>query len=179
MKRLNKRERRKRLVLTLAFVTLGLLLLGSQAPTKADYEPIKQETQLNTTKERKVVISDKIVAKKAPKKAPAPARTRTVSSPAPTKATGSIFVITGYSTSAEEGTADGITADGTHVRRGVCAADIRVLPFGTRIYISGYGECVIHDTGGAIIGNRIDAYFPSRQEAFAWGRRTLEVKIYR
>lgn len=89
----------------------------------------------------------------------------------------STFVVTGYSQSAEEGTADGITASGKPVAYGVCAANTRYHPFGTIFIIPGYGRCVVWDTGGAIKGNRIDAFFPTRAEAFAWGTRTLKVEI--
>ena len=89
------------------------------------------------------------------------------------------LTITGYSQSPEEGTADGITADGTRVAYGVCAADPRMFSFGSILDIPGYGRCTVHDTGGAIIGNRIDAFFPNKQDAFRWGRRTLEVEIIR
>lgn len=90
-----------------------------------------------------------------------------------------ILTITGYSQSPEEGTADGITADGTRVAYGVCAADPRMFRFGSILDIPGYGRCVVHDTGGAIVGNRIDAFFPNRSDAFKWGRRTLQVEIIR
>jgi len=60
---------------------------------------------------------------------------------------------------------------------GIVAVDPRVIPLGTRLYIPGYGEGVAADTGGAIIGNRIDLWMPTSTQAFAWGRRTVTITI--
>lgn len=71
----------------------------------------------------------------------------------------------------------GITASGMVARRGVVAVDPRVIPLGTRLYVEGYGFCIAADTGGAIKGNRIDVYFPTREEVRNWGRRYVKVYI--
>lgn len=61
---------------------------------------------------------------------------------------------------------------------GTVAADTRYYPFGTRMYIPGYGEGRVEDRGGAIKGPRhIDIYYDSRSEALQWGRQYLNVKI--
>jgi hypothetical protein len=65
-------------------------------------------------------------------------------------------------------------------RDGTLAADTRYYPFGTRMYIPGYGWGVVTDRGGAIKGpERLDLYFESHREALRWGRRRLEVIIER
>jgi len=87
-----------------------------------------------------------------------------------------IMEATAYTKSPEEGTADGITATGHRVRRGVVAVDPSVIPLGTKLYVEGYGEAVALDTGGAIKGMRIDLYMDTKKEAFEWGRR--KVKVY-
>lgn len=69
------------------------------------------------------------------------------------------------------------TASGTVVRRGVIAVDPFFIPFGTRVYIPGYGEAVAEDTGDAIIGHRIDIAFDTYVEALEFGRRTIEIYI--
>ena len=62
------------------------------------------------------------------------------------------------------------TASGEPVTPGVTiAADLAVLPLGTRIYIDGIGERVAQDTGGAIRGRKIDLAVESHQESVAWG----------
>lgn len=63
---------------------------------------------------------------------------------------------------------------------GTIAADARYYPFGTRMYVPGYGWGMVLDRGGAIKGrDRIDLYFESHEDALKWGRRRLQVKIDR
>jgi len=73
----------------------------------------------------------------------------------------------------------GITASGTRARPGTIAADPKVLPFGTILYVPGYGYGRVEDTGGAIKGNRIDLYYDRHGDALQWGRRTLRVHVWR
>ena len=66
----------------------------------------------------------------------------------------------------------GITASGSRAKRGTIAADKRIYPFGTVMYVPGYGWGTVEDTGGAIKGPaRIDLWFSSEREALKWGRR--------
>lgn len=74
----------------------------------------------------------------------------------------------------------GRTANGGGVRRGIVAADPRVLPLGTRIQINGgsySGTYVVADTGGAIRGRILDVWVPSCSEAMRFGRRSVSVSI--
>ncbi|MBI3970118.1 MAG: DUF348 domain-containing protein [Chloroflexi bacterium] len=71
----------------------------------------------------------------------------------------------------------GITASGMRAGYGVVAVDPRVIPFHTRLYIPGYGYAVAGDTGGAIIGNRIDLGYATYWEAIQWGRKLVPVYI--
>jgi len=74
----------------------------------------------------------------------------------------------------------GVCADGTRARYGTVAADTRYYPFGTRMYIPGYGYGVVHDRGKAIQGPyRIDLFFPRHSDAVRWGRRRLRVIVFR
>ena len=50
----------------------------------------------------------------------------------------------------------GMTRLGWRMSRGVIAVDPRVINFGTRIYVPGYGEGTAADTGGKIRGRHID-----------------------
>lgn len=77
---------------------------------------------------------------------------------------------TGYSLS-------GHTSTGMPTAFGVVAVDPTVIPLGTRLTIPGYGVGVAADTGGAVRGNMIDLWFPTRQQALAWGRRTITVTL--
>mgnify|MGYP001072958189 FL=1 len=61
---------------------------------------------------------------------------------------------------------------------GTIAADTRYYPFGTRMYIPGYGWGMVEDRGGAIKGkNRLDIFYHSHAEALQWGRRNVRVII--
>jgi len=71
----------------------------------------------------------------------------------------------------------GITANGNPMRRGLVAVDTRVIPFGTRMYIEGYGYAIADDRGGAIQGNKIDLAMDTLEEAFQFGRRPVVVHI--
>jgi len=74
------------------------------------------------------------------------------------------------------GKSDGITFSGEKAVEGITiAADTRVHPIGTVLYIEGIGERVVQDIGGSIYGNRIDVYFDSHSQALEFGRQQLEV----
>lgn len=70
------------------------------------------------------------------------------------------FFVTGY-------VLLGYTATGTYVHPGTCAVDPRVIPLGSYFTISGIGTCHAEDTGGAIIGYRIDVWVPTVSQAYA------------
>jgi 3D (Asp-Asp-Asp) domain-containing protein len=72
----------------------------------------------------------------------------------------------------------GTTATGVAVGWGVVAVDPTTIPLGTRMSIPGYGEGVAADTGGAVVGSRIDLWFPTRAEALAWGSRTVTITLH-
>ena len=72
----------------------------------------------------------------------------------------------------------GSTATGLPVGWGIVAVDPAVIPLGTHMTVPGYGEAVAADTGGAIVGNTIDLWFPSVAQANAWGRRTVTIVLH-
>jgi 3D (Asp-Asp-Asp) domain-containing protein/peptidoglycan hydrolase CwlO-like protein len=71
----------------------------------------------------------------------------------------------------------GTTATGIRTRRGICATDPSVIPLGTQFDVPGYGRCVAADTGGAIIGNRIDVWVATEAEALDWGFKTVTITV--
>ncbi len=74
----------------------------------------------------------------------------------------------------------GRPASGAGVRRGIIAADRRVLPIGTRVRLeagSYSGEYLVADTGGAVRGRKIDIWMPSTVEAMRFGRRPVKLTI--
>jgi 3D (Asp-Asp-Asp) domain-containing protein len=72
----------------------------------------------------------------------------------------------------------GMTATGDMARRGTIAADTDKYPFGTVMYIDGYGYGVVEDTGGDIKGDHIDIYFNTHSQALAWGKKSVPVKVW-
>ena len=77
-----------------------------------------------------------------------------------------------------DGNGEGITATGVMAERGIVAVDPNVIPLGSRVFIPGYGLAVAADTGGMIIGNRIDLVMDTYEEAMNFGRRDVEVYIF-
>ena len=74
----------------------------------------------------------------------------------------------------------GRTASGQYVSRGLIAADPRVLPLGTRVWLDAgpwSGEYLVADTGGAIKGRKIDIWTPSTREALQFGRRNVKLTV--
>lgn len=74
----------------------------------------------------------------------------------------------------------GRTANGSGVRRGIVAADPRVLPLGTQIQIeagSYSGTYTVADTGGAVKGRVLDIWMPNCTEARRFGRKSIKVSV--
>ena len=70
----------------------------------------------------------------------------------------------------------GITSTGVPVTKGIVAVDPSVIPYGTRMYIPGYGFAEAADTGGAIVGNIIDLGFPDGVSP-GWMPRWIDIYI--
>jgi 3D (Asp-Asp-Asp) domain-containing protein len=75
----------------------------------------------------------------------------------------------------------GITFSGVKVKRDLfstIAADLKVYPIGTILFIPGYGYGVVADKGGAIKGNKLDLYFETVEDVYRhWGKKTVEVYV--
>jgi uncharacterized protein YabE (DUF348 family) len=75
----------------------------------------------------------------------------------------------------------GITATGINLKTNpgskLIAVDPRVIPLGSKVYVDGYGYAIAGDTGGAIKGNRIDVFFPSKSDAYRWGVRKVKIRV--
>ncbi len=72
----------------------------------------------------------------------------------------------------------GRTASGAPAKDGTIAADTRIFPFGTIMYIPGYGYGKVEDRGSAIQGYHIDLYFGNHKKAQTWGNRKSRVKVW-
>lgn len=73
----------------------------------------------------------------------------------------------------------GVTASGVRAGFGIVAVDPSVIPLGTKVFIPGYGRAVAGDTGGAILGHRIDLGFDSENAARRFGRRPVTLYVLR
>ena len=75
----------------------------------------------------------------------------------------------------------GITKTGINLKKNaqlkVIAVDPKVIPLGTKVHVEGYGYAIAGDVGGAIKGNRIDVFIPTKKEAYNWGRKSVKVKV--
>ena len=83
------------------------------------------------------------------------------------------FKITHYCTELWEhicGEGQGITASGTRVTAGrTVAVDPKVIPYGTQLYIEGYGWRIAEDCGGAVKNAQIDVAVETHADALAMG----------
>jgi 3D (Asp-Asp-Asp) domain-containing protein len=79
--------------------------------------------------------------------------------------------------------ARGLTASGRSISYNggqFVAADTKLFRFGTQLRIPGYSSAEpveVIDRGGAIKGYHIDVYFPTHDQAKAWGRKWLAVTV--
>jgi 3D (Asp-Asp-Asp) domain-containing protein len=64
--------------------------------------------------------------------------------------------ITMWATSYHPSETSPTTASGLPLEKGVCAVDIRYIPFYTNMYVPGYGAVIAADVGGGVIGRMID-----------------------
>lgn len=75
----------------------------------------------------------------------------------------------------------GITSTGINLKdnpdKKVISVDPSVIPLGSKVYVEGYGEAIAGDTGGAIKGNKIDVFIPSKQDAINFGVKQVKVTI--
>jgi 3D (Asp-Asp-Asp) domain-containing protein len=72
----------------------------------------------------------------------------------------------------------GVTASGKYVKEHqTIAVDPSVIPIGSKVYIEGIGVRIAEDTGGAIIGNRIDVYMSDLSAAIQFGYKK-NIKVY-
>lgn len=77
------------------------------------------------------------------------------------------------------GKTDGITATGTLAQVGrTVAVDPNVIQLGTKIYIPELNTIfTAEDVGGKILGNRIDIFMKTHQQALNFGRKKLTIYL--
>ena len=136
--------------------------------TPKETAPAASSSQ-STEKAAGTVASNETVKERAPETAPAK-----------TEASKEIMVeATAYTASCEG--CSGITSTGINLIENpdakVISVDPTVIPLGSKVFVEGYGEAIAGDTGGGIIGNKIDVFIPSKQDAINFGVKQLKVTI--
>jgi len=71
----------------------------------------------------------------------------------------------------------GYTASGSKAHPGTIAADTSFFPFGTEMYVPGYGYGRVEDRGSGITGYHIDLFFWNHGDAKAWGHPVETVLV--
>jgi 3D (Asp-Asp-Asp) domain-containing protein len=147
---------------------MGLFVVFMYAQTKTETVlNIANDSQLKLNNESSNLVSDGTTDdKKLVKKT-------VISKAAGAAASKGSFTATAYCLK-------GRTAMGHGVRRGIIAADPRVLKLGSRVNLGGggySGQYLVSDTGGGIKGRRIDIWVPSCAEARRFGRRTVSIGV--
>ena len=146
-----------------------VVLIYAQAKTETVLSSANDsQLKLNNIDNPEVVVDDKKLVKK------------TVSETRVASAAASAGAISKGSFTATAYCLKGRTAMGHGVRRGIIAADPRVLRLGSRVILGAgpyTGQYMVSDTGGAVRGRRIDIWVPSCSEARRFGRRTVAVSL--
>lgn len=160
------------------------------AGTTIKFSSDKQEVVVKTEEEEhtyKVEDNTEVVEVKAVEPTPQTATSQEVQTTTTTQAAPAAPAATeGYTLTVEataysyaEAGLSSYTADGTNLVNDpmVIAVDPRVIPLGTMVEIPGYGVFRAADTGGAIVGNKIDVHFPTVAQTYNFGRRTITIRI--
>lgn len=133
------------------------------------------------------VFTERVVEKKETPKLKAEPKVESKPKPKPkakeVTATNTMTVNASAYTAKCEG-CSGITAKGTNVRNTIyhssghriIATDPNVIPMGTIVRINGE-TYIADDVGGLIKGYKIDILVSTKQEAYAFGRQSLQIEI--
>jgi 3D (Asp-Asp-Asp) domain-containing protein len=134
---------------------------------------------LGLVRRRPVGAGTRATASPAPRRVP---HHRATATPGPSDATKVVvtapgggrplgaFVVTCYDL-------EGRTASGAYPNSATVAVDPSVIPLGTRIYVAGVGTRIAEDTGGAIVGSRLDIWEPTASDCAAWGVQSRDVYV--
>ncbi|WP_284140712.1 MULTISPECIES: G5 and 3D domain-containing protein [unclassified Virgibacillus] len=94
---------------------------------------------------------------------------------------GKTFYVTASAFTAKCSGCSGYTTTGLNLKANpnmkVIAVDPSVIPLGKRVWVEGYGEAIAGDTGGSIVGKRIDVHVATKSQAYSWGVRKVKIKI--
>ena len=92
-----------------------------------------------------------------------------------------IWALEGINKKGERLTASGAKAEGLII------AAPKNIPFGTKVYVPGYGLATVEDRGSAIVENKLDVFFgfdpksscPPHEKALNWGVRYVNCIFFK
>ncbi|WP_277586844.1 G5 and 3D domain-containing protein [Psychrobacillus antarcticus] len=155
---------------------------GVNGTVSRTYEVVKengQELSRNMVSEKMIKEPTKKVVAVGTKVVTASVSRGTNVSAAPSG--GKEFYVTATAYTAFCNGCSGITATGINLKSNpdlkVIAVDPDVIPLGSKVWVEGYGYAVAGDTGGAINGNKIDLFMPSKSQAYDFGRKKVRIKV--
>ena len=136
---------------------------ASSAASSSVQAPVSQITDSSVA----AVVTAPVVTDTAPTVTETPA------------AQGKALVVSATAYSRHEAGLSNFTATGIDlsVNPMVIAVDPSVIPLGSLVNVPGYGIAIAGDTGGAIVGNKIDLHMENLNAALAFGRQTLTITI--
>ncbi|VEF48093.1 cell wall protein [Bacillus freudenreichii] len=159
-------------------LTSDLIHPGQQLAVKENGAPV-QVAKVNTAPQQTAPVQREAApAQPEPKQAVAPASKE---APAAANTEGKELTVTATAYTAYCNGCSGVTATGIDLRANpgqkVIAVDPSVIPLGSKVHVEGYGTAIAGDTGGAIKGNKIDIFVPSKSEAVSFGVKTVKIKV--
>lgn len=151
---------------------------GEKGTVSRTYDVLKE----NGVEVSRNVISENVI--KEPTKKVVAVGTKVVTasvSRGATDSAGNEFYVTATAYTAYCNGCSGVTTTGINLKSNpdvkVIAVDPKVIPLGSKVWVEGYGYAVAGDTGGAIKGNKIDLFMPSKSKAYDFGRKKVRIKV--
>ena len=152
-------------VLAIILATITIFCSGFIKPTKT-YAQESNNTKIELTKQRKVID----VKRNAGTSEFITVNGKTYQAKKVT------MKCSAYTSAPNEGGA--YAYSGERLRDGMVAADLKLYPIGTKIFIPKLNKVfTVTDTGSAIRNQRLDIWMNSKQKALNWGVQTLDVYI--
>ena len=170
--------------LTFSVVLLTMIVLTSSSVDAADYFDISSNSHISdNVSYLKGLTPNTSVPETTPEPTPVPApvqKTKTVKTAPKTNPIATYTVMASAYSSTPDQTDDTpfITAKGTYVRDGIVAANF--LPFGTAIKIPEvFGDkiFIVEDRMNKRYRYNVDVWFPSKELAKQFGRKTVRIEV--
>lgn len=144
----------------------------------AEQEKAGIEAQIQAAQE-KIRLEQEAARQRAAAAAAATSAPVQASAPAQAASNGTEIYVTATAYSPEE--SGSVTKLGYNIQANpnmkLIAVDPSVIPLGKKVWVEGYGVAIAGDTGGAIVGHKIDVLMPTRAASLSWGRKTVKVVI--